>query len=250
MNRFTTSVFAVAGAAVLALGAGLAVQPSDKDKKAPAPAAKSPAPAAKADKRVGDAYALDTCPISGKKLGDMGEPVVKVYDGREVRFCCDGCPASFEKDKAAAWAKIDEKIVKDQLPMYPTDKSVVSGKPLGEKPVNFVFGNRLVRLSDEAEKADYGKDPAKYLGELDKAAIAKQAKDYPSQTCFISNEKLGEMGEPVNVVTAGRLIRLCCNGCKKDLDKEPAKFIAKVDAARKGGAKGDEPAHQPPKPAK
>src|SRR5690348_12512086 len=63
---------------------------------------------------VGDPYPFDTCPITGNKLGTMGDPVVKVYDGREVRFCCPACPPKFEADKAGSLAKLDEKIIKDQ----------------------------------------------------------------------------------------------------------------------------------------
>src|SRR4051812_40420457 len=55
----------------------------------------------------GSLYPLATCPISGEKLGGMGEPVVKEYDGREVRFCCKSCPPKFEKDTAASMAKLD-----------------------------------------------------------------------------------------------------------------------------------------------
>src|SRR5262245_30996294 len=69
---------------------------------------------AKATDRVGDPYPLETCPISGKKLGTMGNPVVKTYGGREVRFCCPECPAQFEKNLVANLAKLDEQIIKDQ----------------------------------------------------------------------------------------------------------------------------------------
>ena len=44
------------------------------------------------------AYTLDTCAISGEKLGGMGDAVVKVYKGQEVKFCCNGCIKKFEKD--------------------------------------------------------------------------------------------------------------------------------------------------------
>ena len=43
----------------------------------------------------------------------------------------------------------------------------------------------------------------------------------------------GEMGEPVDLVYAGRLIRVCCKSCKKDVLNDPAKFIAAVDSERK-----------------
>ena len=52
------------------------------------------------------AYTLDTCVVSGEKLGSMGDPVVKVYDGQQVKFCCGACVKDFEKDKAKFLAKI------------------------------------------------------------------------------------------------------------------------------------------------
>lgn len=185
-------------------------------------------------KGPGDPYPLATCPITGKKLGSMGEPVVKVYDGREVRFCCPACPEKFEKELVKNIDTLDEAIVKDQLPLYPLDTSVVSGKKLPEKPIDWAYNNRLIRLADETEKAEFLKDPAKQLRALDKATIEKQSKDYPLKTCPVSKDELGAMGESKDLVIAGRLIRLCCARCEKDVRKEPSKFIAMIDAVRKG----------------
>lgn len=191
----------------------------------------------KADQRVGDPYALGTCPVTGKKLGLMGDPVVKVYDSREVRFCCSGCPEKFEKDKVANFTKIDEKIIKDQAPLYPLKTSVVTGKDLPAQPFEFVYGNRLIRLGAESEKAEFLKDPNKHLATLDKAVVEQQGKDYALKTCPVSKEEFGgDMGEPVDLVIAGRLVRLCCKACKKDVEKDPAKFVAIVDAAQRGKA--------------
>lgn len=196
-----------------------------------------PSAAAKAQKRVGDPYPFDACPITGKKLGEKGEPVIAVYDGREVRFCCPACPKKFEQDKAGNLAKLDEKIAEDQLAIYPVTTSVVSGKALPDKPVDFVHGNRLVRVADESERKEFMKDSARYVAALDKALIEQQGKNYPLKTCPVSGDKFGgEMGEPKDVVLAGRLIRLCCDDCTKQLEKDPAKFIAKADEVRKGKA--------------
>lgn len=50
---------------------------------------------------------LTTCPVSGDKLGgDMGKPVVIVYQGQEVKFCCADCKTDFDKDPAKYMAKI------------------------------------------------------------------------------------------------------------------------------------------------
>ena len=52
-------------------------------------------------------YPLETCPISGMKLGGMGEPYNHVHGTRLVRFCCEGCLPKFAEDPGAALARID-----------------------------------------------------------------------------------------------------------------------------------------------
>ena len=59
------------------------------------------------DARVGDPYMLDVCVVSNEKLGSMGDPIVNVYEGREIRFCCKGCVKEFKKDPKAVLAKLD-----------------------------------------------------------------------------------------------------------------------------------------------
>jgi YHS domain-containing protein len=53
-------------------------------------------------------YPLDTCVVTGEKLGGMGDPVVYVYQGQEVKFCCKGCVTTFKKDPAKYIKKIEE----------------------------------------------------------------------------------------------------------------------------------------------
>lgn len=62
-------------------------------------------------------YPLDTCPVTGEKLGSMGKPIDYLYkyktaDGKErvrlVRFCCSACPATFKKDPEKYLKKIDD----------------------------------------------------------------------------------------------------------------------------------------------
>jgi YHS domain-containing protein len=46
-----------------------------------------------------DEYPLDTCVVSGEKLGgEMGEPIIYDYKGQEVRFCCNGCVKKFNEN--------------------------------------------------------------------------------------------------------------------------------------------------------
>lgn len=125
-------------------------------------------------------YPIDVCIVSGEKLGSMGDPIVHDYEGREVKFCCKNCVATFEKE------------------------------------------------------------PAKYLEALDKAIVKKQGDNYPLSTCVVSGEKFGEMGKAVEIVYDNELVRLCCNGCKKDFAKDPDKYMKKIhDARQEQMMKGD-----------
>jgi hypothetical protein len=54
------------------------------------------------------AYTLDTCVVSGEELGSMGDPIVKTYDGVEVKFCCEDCVTEFEGEKDKFLAKLTE----------------------------------------------------------------------------------------------------------------------------------------------
>jgi len=60
---------------------------------------------------------------------------------------------------------------------------------------------------------------------------------YPLATCVVSGEKLGEMGKPFVTKYEGREVRLCCKGCLKDFNKDPKKFVAKLDEAEKAAKK-------------
>ena len=42
-------------------------------------------------------YQLDTCLISGDKIGAMGEGLSLVYKGQEITFCCKMCVGQFAK---------------------------------------------------------------------------------------------------------------------------------------------------------
>jgi len=53
-------------------------------------------------------YTLKTCVVSGEKLGEMGDPYVFQYQGREIKFCCKNCAKDFKKDPAKYVKKIEQ----------------------------------------------------------------------------------------------------------------------------------------------
>ncbi|MEI8038509.1 MAG: hypothetical protein WCJ14_08970 [Verrucomicrobiota bacterium] len=58
-------------------------------------------------------------------------------------------------------------------------------------------------------------------------------KPFPASltTCLISGEKLGEMGKAYVFVYQGQEVKLCCKKCLKEFDKDPAKYLAKINEA-------------------
>jgi len=195
-----------------------------------------------ADKQATEAYPLNTCLVSGEKLGSMGDPVVYNHNGREIKFCCKGCVNGFKKDAEKYLKKLDAAIIKQQLQYYPVDTCVVSGGKLGSMgdPVDYVHGNRLVRFCCSGCIDGFKKNPAKYLQTLDKAVITAQVKTYPLNTCVVTGMKLGSMGDPVDYVFGNRLVRFCCGGCASSFSKDPGKYLAKLDAKPKKKSHGHE----------
>jgi YHS domain-containing protein len=117
-------------------------------------------------------YPLTTCMVSGDKLGgEMGKPVDLIYENRLVRFCCPDCIKDFKKDPSLYIGKLNAAVIAQQGPTYPLSTCVVSGDKLGEmgKPLDRVYGNRLVRFCCADCPKDFNKDPRTYLKMIDDA---------------------------------------------------------------------------------
>jgi YHS domain-containing protein len=60
---------------------------------------------------------------------------------------------------------------------------------------------------------------------------AEKAKPYTLDTCVVSGDKLGEMGKPYVFTYKGQEIKMCCKSCRKKFDKDPAKYVKKIEEA-------------------
>ena len=63
------------------------------------------------------------------------------------------------------------------------------------------------------------------------SAAATPPKPDKLTTCPVSGEKLDAMGKPYVFTYQGQEVKLCCSGCKKDFDKDPAKYLKKIQDA-------------------
>lgn len=71
-------------------------------------------------------YILKTCVVSDHKLGgDMGDPYVFTYQGREIKLCCQDCKKDFDKSPSKYLKKIasaEKKAAQKKSTPPPADK--------------------------------------------------------------------------------------------------------------------------------
>jgi hypothetical protein len=76
-------------------------------------------------------------------------------------------------------------------------------------------------------------------------AVKKGGDGYPLSVCVVSGEELGSMGEPVVIQHEGREVRFCCKSCVEKFRKDPAKYLTKLDEAKKANEKHEHPTAPP-----
>lgn len=67
----------------------------------------------------------------------------------------------------------------------------------------------------------------------------KKAKPYPLKTCVVSGEEINDKGgmKPHSFVRERQEVKLCCKSCLKDFNKDPKKYLKKIDEVAKKDAK-------------
>ena len=89
---------------------------------------------------------------------------------------------------------------------------------------------------DHGDHADHGhgaQATSSSMEKMEKGLAALSPEDAQSarqqHICPVSGEMLGAMGTPVKVEVKGRVVWLCCAGCKDKLLADPDKYLAKLD---------------------
>jgi multidrug efflux pump subunit AcrA (membrane-fusion protein) len=148
------------------------------------------------------------CPVlATSRLGLMGPPVKVVLEGRPVFLCCSSCEDRAKANPQQTLARVQELKAKAPRPAAQAPEEAASEDPK--------IKENLAKLSPE-----------------DRALAVDQ------KFCAIQNDTLlGEMGVPVKVMLEGQPVFLCCKGCKKEAEADPAKTLAKAKELRAKGHK-------------
>ena len=60
-------------------------------------------------------YPLDVCLVTGNSLGSMGDPVSIVYEGQELKFCCQPCVKKFRANPEKYLKKLNDTVNSEKV---------------------------------------------------------------------------------------------------------------------------------------
>lgn len=145
------------------------------------------------------------------------------------------------RSPVATCERVDTAMIADQSPYYPLAVSLVSGRSLGEPPVEIIWGNRLFRAVDVAERDEILADPAHFVRLLNQAVITVQSPTYGMpDKCPVQGDILPS-DDPIDIVVANRMIRVCCGRCARVVRARPYQYLGMVEYANRQRAIGERP---------
>ena len=170
------------------------------------------------------------CPVSGK---DVDKAKKSVLEGQTVGFCCDNCKGKFDKDPSAFRAKLKDFKPSDA---FAKAKEKLDGAKddldVGVEAKQAILRTVLVKLRSAGPVINLG-------WEAETASSEKEVKkdDKQVKTGNPVNKKCPVSGKPIDkaqvFVYKGQSVAFCCGNCKAKFEKEPQKFLAKVDGFKK-----------------
>ncbi|QEG41843.1 hypothetical protein [Roseimaritima ulvae] len=200
------------------------------------------------------------CPVSGKPLGSMGDPVAVDVNGQQLFVCCAGCVDAVESNPSKyatgrPQITVTRATQADAAGIAAQKTCPVMDEPLGGMgtPIKVTVGDKPIFLCCKGCIKKVQAEPAKYLAMVygDKAGSGDNAPgqsvaagqdavrpgvfkvsatDAPfiaaQKKCPVMDEPLEAMGGPYKVNAAGKAIYICCPGCAKKIAAEPAKWLA------------------------
>ena len=159
--------------------------------------------------------------VLGPRSGDLVVVLDGLAEGEQVatsgNFLIDsqmqlaGNASLIDPTKAAPAAEFD--LDEDDMP------------PIGAPMMIAADGPPFAPAMTPMTPVDEVNDGVGELSPEDAQLVAKQA------VCPVADMELGSMGTPVKVMVEDRPVFICCEGCRKRLLAEPAKYLAKLDSA-------------------
>ncbi|MEM7204538.1 MAG: hypothetical protein AAF628_30050 [Planctomycetota bacterium] len=188
---------------------------------------------------------LATCVVSGEPLEADSKRMFEA-GGRTFSTCCGRCKTKVEGSPEAYVEKLDAAIAKAQNAHYPLDRCPISGEEISTDAKLLVLEDTLVKLCCGGCVSKARARGPELAAMVVAKAYQHQVASYPVAKCAVSQDEF-DAEDAVDVMVGTQLIRLCCDHCVEDVQKNPAKFAAKIAAASaaKKSPHGDLPSSRP-----
>lgn len=174
-------------------------------------------------------YPFTTDVATGKPLPE--KPVEYVKGGRLFRLADDASKPMIDLDVAGYTKKIEDEVIKQQKPTYPLKTSANSDKPLGDKPIDKVYVNRLFRFADDADVKAFDTDKTKAITKLDKAYIDMQVPYYPYKKDPVTKEDLAGK-ETTKYLWGNKLILFVSAANVTEFEKTPETYLKVLETLK------------------
>ena len=194
-----------------------------------------------------------TCPVTGRPLGSMGQPLKVKISGEELFLCCQGCTKG--QIKKEHWTDIHKNFASAQgicpvmekpLPANPKS-TLVNGQmvyvccPPCTKKIHAEPKKYLTRLAGyyqsalrNPQHASANSTPADISSTLANLRDVDRLRAAVQEICPVSGNPLGSSGVPQKSRVAEVDVFLCCEGCKQGKINKThwAKVAANIKASQ------------------
>jgi YHS domain-containing protein len=165
------------------------------------------------------------CPMSGNPVAE-GQGFV--YNGYMLKTCCPNCARGVEKDPVSAIQKIRANGEEPQLAegYALQDRCPMSGKPVKDD-IFMVIDNQLVKFCCPGCPRGFEEDPKGVLMKMSESKQAPIILTLAQETCPVSGHAISGN---ISVEHEGKIVELCCEGCKGQFNENPEKFMKQLSS--------------------
>lgn len=117
-------------------------------------------------------YPLTTCVVTGDSLETVGAVDFILFNRLFLLSGETSCDA-VQENPEKYFSLLNKAVIEKQKSNYPLDKCIVSEQPLGEKAIDYVVANQLVRLANEEQIEAFDKMAGIHLAKLRKLTKEK-----------------------------------------------------------------------------
>lgn len=110
----------------------------------------------------------------------------------------------------------------------PADATASTGET---KPAEKAETKEVAKPEETAKPSEKTEQPSAKSAKDAKPKKGANVIPYPLETCIVTDNKLGSMGDPKTLIHEGQEIKVCCKPCIAKFEKDPTTYLEKLKKA-------------------